>query len=176
MVCSDFCLYFREFVSLHEKSLLHYHFIRYSFFGLKEALGFAPSWHLWLRYISFLVQLSLLHSILKLSLLHSISKLSLLHSISKLSRPNPSLPFLVKVAEYFFPQLCMCFSLSRKVPSPLRNNNSRYAYVVACSLLLIVSLHSSVLVLRIEVCRVLSSQADTLKLRPSQVQTLPSSR
>ncbi|CAN6898079.1 unnamed protein product, partial [Brassica oleracea] len=61
--------------------------IRYSFFGLKEALGFAPSWHLWLRYISFLVQLSLLHSILKLSLLHSISKLS---------RPNPSLPFLVK--------------------------------------------------------------------------------
>ncbi|CAN6833378.1 unnamed protein product, partial [Brassica oleracea] len=29
--------------------------IRYSFFGLKEALGFAPSWHLWLRYSSFLV-------------------------------------------------------------------------------------------------------------------------
>ncbi|KAF3487850.1 hypothetical protein F2Q69_00053933 [Brassica cretica] len=62
--------------------------IRYFFFGLKEALGFAPSWHLWLRYSSFLV---------KLSLLHSISKLSLLHSISKLSSPNPSLPFLVEV-------------------------------------------------------------------------------
>ncbi|KAJ4883084.1 Very-long-chain (3R)-3-hydroxyacyl-CoA dehydratase PASTICCINO 2 [Raphanus sativus] len=29
--------------------------IRYSFFGFKEALGFAPSWHLWLRYSSFLV-------------------------------------------------------------------------------------------------------------------------
>ncbi|VVB18300.1 unnamed protein product [Arabis nemorensis] len=29
--------------------------IRYSFFGLKEALGFAPSWHLWLRYSSFLL-------------------------------------------------------------------------------------------------------------------------
>ncbi|CAN8299066.1 unnamed protein product [Cochlearia groenlandica] len=29
--------------------------IRYSFFGLKEALGFAPSLHLWLRYSSFLV-------------------------------------------------------------------------------------------------------------------------
>ncbi|KAF6160603.1 hypothetical protein GIB67_019543 [Kingdonia uniflora] len=29
--------------------------IRYSFFGLKEALGFAPSWHLWLRYSTFLV-------------------------------------------------------------------------------------------------------------------------
>jgi len=24
--------------------------IRYSFFGMKEALGFAPSWLLWLRY------------------------------------------------------------------------------------------------------------------------------
>ncbi|CAB89395.1 putative protein phosphatase [Arabidopsis thaliana] len=29
--------------------------IRYSFFGFKEALGFAPSWHLWLRYSSFLL-------------------------------------------------------------------------------------------------------------------------
>ncbi|EOX91952.1 Tyrosine phosphatase-like protein PASTICCINO 2A isoform 2, partial [Theobroma cacao] len=29
--------------------------IRYSFFGMKEAFGFAPSWHLWLRYSSFLV-------------------------------------------------------------------------------------------------------------------------
>ncbi|OMO56258.1 Protein-tyrosine phosphatase-like, PTPLA [Corchorus capsularis] len=29
--------------------------IRYSFFGLKEAFGFAPSWHLWLRYSTFLV-------------------------------------------------------------------------------------------------------------------------
>ncbi|KAI3887858.1 hypothetical protein MKX03_015491 [Papaver bracteatum] len=29
--------------------------IRYSFFGTKEALGFAPSWLLWLRYITFLV-------------------------------------------------------------------------------------------------------------------------
>ncbi|KAM3705814.1 hypothetical protein ACJW31_03G107300 [Castanea mollissima] len=28
--------------------------IRYSFFGLKEALGFAPSWLLWLRYSTFL--------------------------------------------------------------------------------------------------------------------------
>ncbi|KAL0656278.1 hypothetical protein Bca4012_076862 [Brassica carinata] len=62
--------------------------ILFFFFGLKEALGFAPSWHLCLRYSSFLV---------KLSLLHSISKLSLLHSISKLSSPNPSLPFLVEV-------------------------------------------------------------------------------
>ncbi|KAI4328135.1 hypothetical protein L6164_020516 [Bauhinia variegata] len=29
--------------------------IRYAFFGLKEALGFTPSWLLWLRYSSFLV-------------------------------------------------------------------------------------------------------------------------
>uniref|UniRef100_A0A7N2LZ21 Very-long-chain (3R)-3-hydroxyacyl-CoA dehydratase n=1 Tax=Quercus lobata TaxID=97700 RepID=A0A7N2LZ21_QUELO len=29
--------------------------IRYSFFGLKEALGFAPSWLLWLRYSTFLL-------------------------------------------------------------------------------------------------------------------------
>ncbi|XP_047311277.1 very-long-chain (3R)-3-hydroxyacyl-CoA dehydratase PASTICCINO 2 [Impatiens glandulifera] len=29
--------------------------IRYSFFGLKEALGSAPSWHLWLRYSTFLL-------------------------------------------------------------------------------------------------------------------------
>ncbi|GAU45486.1 hypothetical protein TSUD_191050 [Trifolium subterraneum] len=29
--------------------------IRYSFFGFKEAFGFAPSWLLWLRYSSFLV-------------------------------------------------------------------------------------------------------------------------
>lgn len=29
--------------------------IRYSFFGMKEALGFAPSWLLWLRYSTFLV-------------------------------------------------------------------------------------------------------------------------
>ncbi|XP_026388328.1 very-long-chain (3R)-3-hydroxyacyl-CoA dehydratase PASTICCINO 2-like [Papaver somniferum] len=29
--------------------------IRYSFFGTKEALGFAPSWLLWLRYSTFLV-------------------------------------------------------------------------------------------------------------------------
>ncbi|XP_022773892.1 very-long-chain (3R)-3-hydroxyacyl-CoA dehydratase PASTICCINO 2A-like [Durio zibethinus] len=29
--------------------------IRYSFFGMKEAFGFAPSWHLWLRYSTFLV-------------------------------------------------------------------------------------------------------------------------
>lgn len=29
--------------------------IRYSFFGLKEALGSAPSWLLWLRYSSFLL-------------------------------------------------------------------------------------------------------------------------
>ncbi|XP_038998462.1 very-long-chain (3R)-3-hydroxyacyl-CoA dehydratase PASTICCINO 2A-like, partial [Hibiscus syriacus] len=29
--------------------------IRYSFFGLKEAFGSAPSWHLWLRYSTFLV-------------------------------------------------------------------------------------------------------------------------
>lgn len=29
--------------------------IRYSFFGLKEALGFAPSWLLWLRYSTFLI-------------------------------------------------------------------------------------------------------------------------
>ncbi|MQM05289.1 hypothetical protein Taro_038102 [Colocasia esculenta] len=29
--------------------------IRYSFFGVKEALGFAPSWLLWLRYSTFLV-------------------------------------------------------------------------------------------------------------------------
>ncbi|XP_010519217.1 PREDICTED: very-long-chain (3R)-3-hydroxyacyl-CoA dehydratase PASTICCINO 2 [Tarenaya hassleriana] len=29
--------------------------IRYSFFGLKEGLGSAPSWLLWLRYSSFLV-------------------------------------------------------------------------------------------------------------------------
>ncbi|KAF5749739.1 very-long-chain (3R)-3-hydroxyacyl-CoA dehydratase PASTICCINO 2A [Tripterygium wilfordii] len=29
--------------------------IRYSFFGMKEALGFAPSWLLWLRYSSFLL-------------------------------------------------------------------------------------------------------------------------
>ncbi|KAJ0239015.1 hypothetical protein HA466_0235350 [Hirschfeldia incana] len=35
--------------------LFHMEIIRYSFFGLKEALGFAPSWHLWLRYSSFLV-------------------------------------------------------------------------------------------------------------------------
>ncbi|CAN8236798.1 unnamed protein product [Cochlearia groenlandica] len=29
--------------------------IRYSFFGFKEAIGFAPSWHLMLRYSSFLL-------------------------------------------------------------------------------------------------------------------------
>ncbi|KAJ7953523.1 Very-long-chain (3R)-3-hydroxyacyl-CoA dehydratase [Quillaja saponaria] len=29
--------------------------IRYSFFGLKEAFGFAPSWLLWLRYSTFIV-------------------------------------------------------------------------------------------------------------------------
>lgn len=29
--------------------------IRYSFFGLKEAFGFAPSWLLWLRYSTFLL-------------------------------------------------------------------------------------------------------------------------
>ncbi|KAK1317385.1 Very-long-chain (3R)-3-hydroxyacyl-[acyl-carrier protein] dehydratase PASTICCINO 2A [Acorus calamus] len=29
--------------------------IRYSFFGLKEALGFAPSWLLWLRYSTFMI-------------------------------------------------------------------------------------------------------------------------
>ncbi|KAI4314415.1 hypothetical protein L6164_027327 [Bauhinia variegata] len=29
--------------------------IRYAFFGLKEALGFTPSWLMWLRYSSFLV-------------------------------------------------------------------------------------------------------------------------
>ncbi|KAG6487316.1 hypothetical protein ZIOFF_055902 [Zingiber officinale] len=29
--------------------------IRYSFFGMKEALGFAPSWLLWLRYSTFLI-------------------------------------------------------------------------------------------------------------------------
>lgn len=29
--------------------------IRYSFFGMKEALGFAPSWLLWLRYSTFLL-------------------------------------------------------------------------------------------------------------------------
>lgn len=29
--------------------------IRYSFFGLKEMLGFAPSWLLWLRYSTFLI-------------------------------------------------------------------------------------------------------------------------
>ncbi|KAK1274887.1 Very-long-chain (3R)-3-hydroxyacyl-[acyl-carrier protein] dehydratase PASTICCINO 2A [Acorus gramineus] len=29
--------------------------IRYSFFGLKEAVGFAPSWLLWLRYSTFLI-------------------------------------------------------------------------------------------------------------------------
>ncbi|KAM6563947.1 hypothetical protein CsatB_023945 [Cannabis sativa] len=29
--------------------------IRYSFFGMKEALGFAPSWLLWLRYSTFTV-------------------------------------------------------------------------------------------------------------------------
>ncbi|KAL4180224.1 hypothetical protein AMTRI_Chr13g124150 [Amborella trichopoda] len=29
--------------------------IRYSFFGLKEALGFAPSWLLWLRYSTFFI-------------------------------------------------------------------------------------------------------------------------
>ncbi|KMZ70366.1 hydroxyacyl-CoA dehydratase [Zostera marina] len=29
--------------------------IRYSFFGTKEALGFAPSWLLWLRYSTFMI-------------------------------------------------------------------------------------------------------------------------
>uniref|UniRef100_A0A0E0P6L1 Very-long-chain (3R)-3-hydroxyacyl-CoA dehydratase n=1 Tax=Oryza rufipogon TaxID=4529 RepID=A0A0E0P6L1_ORYRU len=29
--------------------------IRYSFFGMKEAFGFAPSWLLWLRYSTFMV-------------------------------------------------------------------------------------------------------------------------
>ncbi|KAJ4967009.1 hypothetical protein NE237_018858 [Protea cynaroides] len=29
--------------------------IRYSFFGMKEIIGFAPSWLLWLRYSTFLV-------------------------------------------------------------------------------------------------------------------------
>ncbi|KAK3406754.1 hypothetical protein EUGRSUZ_K02898 [Eucalyptus grandis] len=29
--------------------------IRYSFFGMKEALGFTPSWLLWLRYSTFLL-------------------------------------------------------------------------------------------------------------------------
>ncbi|KAK1300459.1 Very-long-chain (3R)-3-hydroxyacyl-[acyl-carrier protein] dehydratase PASTICCINO 2A [Acorus calamus] len=29
--------------------------IRYSFFGLREAVGFAPSWLLWLRYSTFLI-------------------------------------------------------------------------------------------------------------------------
>ncbi|OIV93035.1 hypothetical protein TanjilG_20697, partial [Lupinus angustifolius] len=29
--------------------------IRYSFFGFKEAFGFAPSWLLWLRYSTFLL-------------------------------------------------------------------------------------------------------------------------
>ncbi|XP_062143696.1 very-long-chain (3R)-3-hydroxyacyl-CoA dehydratase PASTICCINO 2 [Alnus glutinosa] len=29
--------------------------IRYSFFGIKEALGFTPSWLLWLRYSTFLL-------------------------------------------------------------------------------------------------------------------------
>lgn len=29
--------------------------IRYSFFGLKEVLGFAPSWLMWLRYSTFLL-------------------------------------------------------------------------------------------------------------------------
>ncbi|CAL4965248.1 unnamed protein product [Urochloa decumbens] len=29
--------------------------IRYSFFGLKETFGIIPSWHLWLRYSTFLV-------------------------------------------------------------------------------------------------------------------------
>ncbi|KAK7835612.1 very-long-chain (3r)-3-hydroxyacyl-coa dehydratase pasticcino 2 [Quercus suber] len=33
----------------------HQLIIRYSFFGLKEALGFAPSWLLWLRYSTFLL-------------------------------------------------------------------------------------------------------------------------
>ncbi|BBH05793.1 Protein-tyrosine phosphatase-like, PTPLA [Prunus dulcis] len=31
------------------------HIIRYSFFGMKEALGFAPSWLLWLRYSTFIL-------------------------------------------------------------------------------------------------------------------------
>ncbi|KAJ6420244.1 hypothetical protein OIU84_030204 [Salix udensis] len=29
--------------------------IRYSFFGMKEVLGFAPSWLMWLRYSTFLL-------------------------------------------------------------------------------------------------------------------------
>ncbi|CAL9122545.1 unnamed protein product [Musa acuminata var. zebrina] len=29
--------------------------IRYSFFGMKEAFGFAPSWFLWLRYSTFFI-------------------------------------------------------------------------------------------------------------------------
>uniref|UniRef100_A0A2N9IZV5 Very-long-chain (3R)-3-hydroxyacyl-CoA dehydratase n=1 Tax=Fagus sylvatica TaxID=28930 RepID=A0A2N9IZV5_FAGSY len=29
--------------------------IRYSFFGMKEALGFTPSWLLWLRYSTFML-------------------------------------------------------------------------------------------------------------------------
>ncbi|MQL73851.1 hypothetical protein Taro_006211 [Colocasia esculenta] len=29
--------------------------VRYSFFGMKETFGAAPSWHLWLRYSTFLV-------------------------------------------------------------------------------------------------------------------------
>uniref|UniRef100_A0A0E0JE37 Very-long-chain (3R)-3-hydroxyacyl-CoA dehydratase n=1 Tax=Oryza punctata TaxID=4537 RepID=A0A0E0JE37_ORYPU len=29
--------------------------VRYSFFGMKEAFGFAPSWLLWLRYSTFMV-------------------------------------------------------------------------------------------------------------------------
>ncbi|KAJ6989798.1 very-long-chain (3R)-3-hydroxyacyl-CoA dehydratase PASTICCINO 2 [Populus alba x Populus x berolinensis] len=29
--------------------------IRYSFFGVKEVLGFAPSWLMWLRYSTFLL-------------------------------------------------------------------------------------------------------------------------
>ncbi|KAE8706310.1 Very-long-chain (3R)-3-hydroxyacyl-CoA dehydratase PASTICCINO 2 [Hibiscus syriacus] len=41
------------FVSCHH--FIRANIIRYSFFGLKEAFGSAPSWHLWLRYSTFLV-------------------------------------------------------------------------------------------------------------------------
>ncbi|WZZ38045.1 hypothetical protein YC2023_034304 [Brassica napus] len=43
--------------------------IRYSFFGLKEALGFAPSWHLWLSEVG-LIYLALPH--IKTSEMYSV--------------------------------------------------------------------------------------------------------
>ncbi|KAG6766690.1 hypothetical protein POTOM_027861 [Populus tomentosa] len=36
-------------------SFLTVQIIRYSFFGMKEVLGFAPSWLMWLRYSTFLL-------------------------------------------------------------------------------------------------------------------------